>query len=330
MYTVLVTGANGFVGRALCEALLREGWHVRGVVRSAEKAAELPRGVTPAIMPSFESDDEWFDACRDVDTVVHLAARVHVMDEQLPDALMRYRAVNVAGTERLATMAAAAGVRRFVYLSTVKVMGEAGNRPFTENDPPAPADVYALSKYEAELVLRRIEAEAGLEVVILRPPLVYGPDVKANFRTLILAVKRGLPLPLASTQNRRSLIYLGNLVDAIVECVAVPRATGQTYMVSDDDDVSTAELLRRVGVALEKPARLVPFPVPLLRMAGAVFHREDAVDRLVGSFTVDCRKIRTELGWTPPFSMTAGLRVTADWFKEEFAKGHSRVFGAMR
>lgn len=320
MYTVLVTGANGFVGRPLCEALLAEGWHVRGAVRSFAKAVDLPRGVTPAIIPSLHAHEAWFTACRDVDTVVHLAARSRVKDEQSPEALARYRSVNVAGTKRLASMAAAAGVRRFVYLSTVKVMGECGDRPFTENDQPAPRDAFAQSKWEAEQALRKIEADAGLEVVILRPPLVYGPGVKANFRRLMFAVMRGIPLPLASTQNLRSLIYLGNLVDAIVECIAVPRATGQTYLVSDDDDVSTSELLRRVGTALERPARLVRFPVPLLRMAGQVFHREDTVDRLVESLIVNCRKIRTELGWAPPFSMQVGLQITAERFRDEIAR----------
>jgi nucleoside-diphosphate-sugar epimerase len=315
MGKILVTGATGFVGKALCKRIASNGWHVRGVVRSAEQAANLSAGVEVVQMESIGADTDWSDALAGVDTVVHLAARVHVMQDNATDPLSAFRLVNVAGTERLARMAAINGVKRFVYISSVKVNGEGCEKPFTEHDIPAPDDPYGVSKYEAEQVLHKVAEDTGLEVVILRPPLVYGPEVKANFLSLFKIVDRGIPLPLASINNHRSLIYLENLVDAIITCINYPKAAGQTYLVSDDADISTPELIRRVAAVLGRPARLFPFPPSLMRFAGRLFGKGDAVERLVSSLTIDSSKIRRELGWKPPYTMEQGMKEAGEWFK---------------
>lgn len=316
---ILVTGANGFVGKALCKRMVSKGWHVWGTVRSAEQAASLPAGVEVVQIKSIGADTNWSVALSGVDAVVHLAARVHVMNDTATDPLSAFRKVNVAGTEHLARMAAINGVKRFVYVSSVKVNGEGCEKPFAEHDIPAPEDPYGVSKWEAEHVLRKITEDTGLEVVILRPPLVYGPEVKANFLSLLKIVDRGIPLPLASINNHRSLIYLGNFVDAITTCINHPKAAGQTYLVSDGEDVSTSELIRRVAATLGRPARLFPFPPSLMRFTGKLFGKSDAVERLVGSLTIDSSKIRRELGWKPPYTMEQGLKETAEWFKEKHA-----------
>lgn len=311
--TVLITGANGFVGRALCQRMLAEGWLARGTVRSVEQAASLPAGAEAVMIRSIGPATDWTAALAGIDTIVHLAARVHVMRDTATDPLAEFRLVNVAGTEHLARVAASAGVKRFVYLSSVKVNGEGALAPYTELDAPAPMDPYGVSKWEAEQVLQKIAKETGLEVVILRPPLVYGPGVKANFLRLFEVVAHGIPLPLASVNNRRSLIYLKNLVDAIVTC-GVSQAAGQTYLVSDGVDVSTPDLIRQVAASLEKPPRLFPFPPFLITLAGELTGKSAGVDRLIGSFTVDCSKIRRELAWVPPYTLIGGLVETAQWF----------------
>lgn len=313
MHSVLITGATGFVGRSLCENLLMRRMRVRGTVRIVEPLAPLPTGVEVVPMDSIGPETDWAEALTGVDTVVYLAARVHVMDETARDALALYRQVNVAGTERLAEMAAAAGARRFVFLSSVKVHGEESAEPYSEESIPAPLDPYGLSKWEAEQALGRIAQKTGLEMVILRPPLVYGPGVKANFLNLMKIVARGIPLPLASIDNRRSLIYLGNLVDAIFTAVTHPRAAGRTYLVSDGEDVSTPELVRRIATALCRSSQLMPVSPALMRLAGRLTGKTAVVDRLLGSLVVDSGKIRQELGWRPPFSMAEGLRTTVQW-----------------
>lgn len=314
---VLVTGANGFVGKALCKSMESNGWHVRGTVRSAEQAAKLPAGVEVVQIESIGEETDWSDALAGVDTVVHLAARVHVMNDTATDPLSAFRQVNVAGTERLARMAATNSVKRFVYISSVKVNGEGALTPYTEHAASAPQDPYGVSKWEAEQILHKIAAETGLEIGILRPPLVYGPGVKANFLRLFKIVDRGIPLPLDSINNHRSLIYLGNLVDAIVACINHPKASGRTYLVSDDEDVSTPELIRSVAAALDRPARLFPFPPTLMRFAGKLFGKSDAVERLISSLTIDSSKIRQELGWKPPYTLEQGLRETVKWYKSK-------------
>jgi nucleoside-diphosphate-sugar epimerase len=321
---ILVTGANGFIGRALCKRLLAEGWRVRGAVRSKVGRVALPAGIEAVSIGAIDADTEWGESLGDIDTVVHLAARVHVMDDAASDPLAAYRQVNVEGTKCLAIAAANAGVKRFVYISSVKVNGEKTEvrgqegelkEAFSEKDVPAPQDPYAVSKWEAEQVLNDIAGERGLEVVTLRPPLVYGPGVRANFLRLVKLVKLGVPLPFGCVKNRRSLIYVGNLVDAIVTCMTNPNAAGKTYLVSDGEDVSTPDLIRRIAAASNRRVLMLPVPVWVMRAAGRMIGRSEELERLFGSLTVDISKIHSELNWYPPFTMEDGIRETVFWYK---------------
>jgi nucleoside-diphosphate-sugar epimerase len=316
MPTALITGATGFIGQATCEQLLARGWAVKGTVRSSsQNVASLPAGVIPCSVDSLGPGTDWRKALSGVGVIVHLAARVHIMKEIAEDSLMEFRQVNTHATERLARMAAQTGVRRLVFLSTIKVNGEnTGNQVFTEADTPDPQDDYALSKWEAEQALKRVAAETGMDVVILRAPLVYGPGVKGNFLRLLQAVQRGMPLPLASIRNRRSLVFLGNLVEAIITCMTHSQAKGKTYLVSDDEHISTAELISRIARALGRPARLWPFPAELLRFAAMLAGKSAEADRLLSSLQLDSSKIRDELGWKPSASLDEGLAETARWF----------------
>lgn len=308
---VLVTGANGFVGRALCGELLRSGYSVLGAVRQNKKMS-LPEGVRAVSVGSINSDTDWSGALAGCEVVVHLAARVHVMHDKANDPLAAFREVNVEGTLNLARQAVLAGVKRFVFISTIKVNGEGCDEPYRETDAPAPEVAYALSKWEAEQRLRRIALETGMEVVILRPPLVYGPGVRANFQRLMRGVQKGWPLPLGAIRNRRSLLFLGNFVDAIRVCVEHPAAAGQTFLLDDGRAVSTPELIRAVAAAVGRPARLVAVPVWALELAGMLLGKRAAVARLKGSLSVDSSFIRSRLGWTPPYSMAEGLDATVE------------------
>lgn len=307
----LITGANGFVGRALCAELHERGFAVRAAVRSANvEFDDLEREIVGAI----DAETDWTNALHGVDVVIHLAARVHVMLDDASDPLEAFRRVNVAGTEHLARSAAASGVRRLVYVSSIKVNGEASSEgeKFSESDMPAPQDPYGVSKCEAEQALYRVAAETGLEVVIIRPPLVYGAGVKGNFAQMLKVLHKGIPLPLASVNNRRSLVYVGNLVGALILCATHPAAAGQTYLVSDGEDISTPDLLRQLGAAMGHPARLFSCLPVLLKLAGGLTDKADQVERLLGSLQVDSSKIRRELGWQPPFSLQQGLQATAE------------------
>jgi nucleoside-diphosphate-sugar epimerase len=322
VHTVLVTGANGFIGRALCARMLAEGWQVRGAVRSAAHATGLPAGVETVPTDTIGPETDWNCALSGVDTVVHLAGRTHVLKERSPDALAEFHKVNVAGTERLAETAAASGIRRLIFISSVKVNGEqtGSNRygkrlMFSEKDPPNPQDAYAQSKWEAEQVLNRIAEKSKLELVIIRPPLVYGPNVGANFLRLMRIVHRGIPMPFKGVKNTRSFIYVGNLTDAIVICISHPKAPGRTFLVSDGEEVSTPNLICRIAAAMGRPARLVPLPISLMRLGGKLTGRTTDVDRLVGSLVVDSSGIRQELDWTPPYTMSQGLSETVLWFR---------------
>lgn len=267
----------------------------------------------------MKPDANWFDALRGIDVVVHLAARVHVMKDAVHDPLVAFRQVNVTGTVALARAAAGRGVKRFVFLSSIKVNGEqTTENPFRETDPPHPQDPYAVSKWEAEQALMRISAETGMEVAILRPPLVYGPRVRANFLRLLRWVDQGVPLPLAAVRNRRSMIYLGNLVDAIVTCIEHPAVAGRTYLLSDGEDVSTPDLIRRIAVALGRTPRLWPLPVGGLRALGALTGKGAEIDRLLQSLQVDSGRFHREAGWQPPFTLSQGVGQTVDWYREAF------------
>lgn len=307
---ILVTGATGFVGRALCEHLTANGHHVIPAVRREAGLAD------EVVVGDLGSSTGWHVALTGCDAVVHLAARVHVMDDTAQDPLALYRETNTEATLNLGRQAAAVGVKRLVYISSVKVNGEGADAPYRETDAPAPEDAYAKSKWEAEQGLGQIAQETGLEVVILRPPLVYGPGVKANFVQLMRMVERGWPLPLRAIHNRRSLLYLGNFVDAIRLCIEHPAAAGQTFLLDDGEAVSTPELIRALAHAMGRPACLLPVPVPVkvLELAGVLLGKRAAVARLVGSLYVDNSAIRSRLGWTPPNTLQRGVAETvADW-----------------
>ena len=308
--TILVTGASGFVGRPLCAELFRRGYAVRAASRSP--MAEF-YDFEQVIVGAMDGVIDWTAAVCDLNAVIHLAARVHVMGDTAADPLAEFRKVNVMDTLNLAGQAAAAGVKRFIFISSVKVNGECTppGQPFTEADAPYPQDVYGQSKHEAELGLRQIAAASGMEVVIIRPPLVYGPGVKANFAAMMHWLRRGVPLPLGAIHNQRSLVALDNLVDLIVTCLTHPAAANQTFLVSDGEDVSTTELLRRMGQAMGRPARLMPVPVSWLKLAAALVDKPDVAQRLCGSLQVDIEKTRRLLGWTPPLSLDEGLKRAA-------------------
>jgi len=313
---VLVTGGTGFIGHALCRALAESGNAPRVALRHQTPAARGSTCLSVAV-GEINGSTEWTNALRNINCVIHLAARTHVLRETVSDTLSAYRRVNVDGTRRLAEQAAAAGVRRLVFLSSVKVNAErTTDHPCTERDIPRPEDAYGMTKWEAEQALRQIEQATGLEVVILRPPLVYGPGVKGNFLRLMKLVARGLPVPFASVRNQRSMIYIGDLVDAILACVRAPAAAGQTYLVSDGTDISTPELVSSIGRAMGVSPRLFPFPPSLLMAAATIIGKRNEARRLLGSLQVDSSRIRRELEWQPPYTMEQGLAETARWFLE--------------
>lgn len=314
---VLVTGASGFVGAAVLQRLADEGQAARGAYR--HDVPPLPAGGQGVAVGDLGVAQDWSAALDGVDAVVHTAARVHVMQDAATDPLAEYRRVNVEGTLNLARQAAAAGVRRFVFLSSVKVNGETtrAGEPFTAAGAPAPQDAYGISKWEAEQALRDIAVHTGMAVVIVRPPLVYGPGVKANFAAMLHWLARGVPLPLgAVTHNRRSLVALDNLVDLIVTCLDHPAAANQTFLVSDGEDLSTADLLKRMGLALDRPARLFPLPSALLWAGATMLGKQGVCQRLCGSLQVDISKTRQLLGWSPPVTVDEGLRRTAEGFRQ--------------
>lgn len=299
---VLVTGANGFIGRALCPALAA-GFEVRRAVRAGSTPESIAVG-------DIGPDTDWRASLAGCAAVVHLAARVHVMRETTDDAEAAFHTVNTEGTLNLARQATAAGVKRFVFVSSIKVNGEGRAMPYTEADPAAPSDAYARSKWAAEQGLWDIARETGLEVVVLRPPLVYGPGVGANFQRMLAWVARGWPLPFGRVDNRRSLLYVDNLVDAIRACLAHPAAAGKTYLISDGEEVSTPELIRRLAGALGRSAILLPLPPSWLTRAANLFGRGADLERLLGSLAMDSGAIRRDLDWRPPRTLDQGLAET--------------------
>ena len=311
--TVLVTGANGFVGAALCRALVAAGRVPRAAVR--RNAAGSKRPDTAISIGEIDGDTDWSEALHGIEYIVHLASPSEPLRASSDDSLAGYRRVNVAGSRRLAQQAARAGARRLVYLSTIKVNGEhTAEHAYTEDDVPRPENAYGISKQEAEQALRDVERETGLEIVVLRPPLVYGPDVKGNFLRLMRLVARGVPLPLGAVANRRSLIYAGNLTHAIVTALDTPSAAGRTYLVSDGEDVSTPELVRMLARALDVKPRLLPVPLAALGVAAALAGKRAELARLTDSLQVDSSRIRRELAWRPPVTLAQGLEQTARWY----------------
>ena len=313
---LLVTGSSGFVGRAVANRAAADGWQVRASTRQAD--VSLPAGVQPATGLDLTAGTDWRAALDGVAAVVHCAARVHVMRDNASDPLSEFRRVNVAGTLSLACQAADAGVRRFVFISSIGVNGAATtDLPFQADDRPAPHSPYAQSKYEAELGLHQIARASGLELVVIRPPLVYGPGAPGNFAKLMRALYGGLPLPLGAVHNRRSFVGLDNLMDLIMVCLVNVAASNQTFLVSDDDDMSTTAMLRRTANALGCPARLLPIPAPLLGAVARALGKADLAQRLFGSLQVDIGKTCSLLGWAPVRTVEDGLQRTAAHFLAE-------------
>lgn len=323
MMSVLVTGAGGFVGRAVVDALQRTpGYRVCGASQSLEPTRTMPRNLSPASLgsgwaeqpheprfikaPALCSSADWTSCLEGIDTLVHCAARAHRLHDRAHDALATYREINTEGTLTLARQAAQKGVRRFIFLSSIGVHGDRQSRAFTERDTPAPHSPYAVSKWEAEQGLQSVAQETGMDIVILRLPLVYGPGAPGNFGRLVRWVARGIPLPLARIQNQRSLLGLDNLVHAIEWCCRVPQVARQTLLLCDGQDVSTPELVRELAHAMGRAPRLFPCPVALLRLGAAALGRSSVYQQLAGNLQVDASKARA-LGWVAPQSFQDGI-----------------------
>ncbi|CAN7435639.1 UDP-glucose 4-epimerase family protein [Pseudomonas brassicacearum subsp. neoaurantiaca] len=318
--SILVTGASGFVGGAVLTRLQADaGRSVIAVVRGDRHS---PGPISTVRIESFSAQTQWHAHLANVDTVIHCAARVHVMNDTEADPLAAFRQVNVEGTLNFARQAAEAGVRRFIFISSIKVNGEGTSpgQPYAADDIPAPADPYGVSKQEAEQGLREVAQATGMEVVIIRPVLVYGPGVKANFLNMMRWLDKGVPLPFGAIDNRRSLVSIDNLVDLIVTCIDHPAAANQTFLVSDGEDLSTTTLLSRMARALGKPARLIPVPSWMLDRGASMLGRKALSQRLCGSLQVNIEKTRTLLNWNPPVSVDDALAETARHFRMNQAK----------
>lgn len=301
--TILITGSNGFVGAHLAPALIQQNYSLKPINRSTFD------GITPVT--------DWSKPLAEgIDTVIHLAARVHLMQDSSADPLTTYRATNTESTLNLAQQAADSGVRRFIFLSSIKVNGEGRNTPYTEQDIPAPIDPYAISKWEAEQGLLEISAKTGMEVVIIRPPLIYGAGVKANFLRLLQWIEKGRPLPFGNISNRRSLLYIGNLVDAIRICIEHPAAANQVFLLSDNESISTTELSLKLSKYFKYSPRLLNLPPHLLKIALMFIGKKQTADRLLGSLSINNRKICQSLNWKPPFTLDEGLSETVKAYSQ--------------
>lgn len=316
MTNLFLTGPTGFIGSALLQQLIQHKNYIpTAAVRNSSK--KIPSNIQSISVDEINAQTQWQSALENIDVVIHLAARVHIMNEIAADPLTEFRKINVAGTLNLARQAAQAGVKRFIFISSIKVNGESTQieKPFTADDIPAPEDAYGMSKYEAELGLQEIAKNTGIEIVIIRLPLIYGPGVKANFLAMMRWLQKGVPLPLGAVQNnRRSLLALDNLIDLIITCIEHPAAANQTFLASDGEDLSTTDLLKRMAFALEKKPYLLPVPVSLLKLAGKLTGKTDIISRLCGSLQVDISKTCSILNWTPPISVDEGLRRVAEPF----------------
>jgi nucleoside-diphosphate-sugar epimerase len=320
---LLITGANGFVGQALCQHLAQRRHHVTAQARTAQSLSFIEQDSQYLCRRIADLDQisKEKSSLNGMDALIHCAARVHQVRESASDPMAAYRAINTDATLALARAAASAGVKRFVFLSSVKVNGDfsPSGKPFTAQDA-APQDPYGVSKWEAEQGLREIAAKTGMDVVIIRPPLVYGPGAKANFLTMMQWLHRGIPLPFGAIKNQRSLVALPNLVDFITLCLTHPKAVNQTFLISDRHDVSTTELLRGLGDALHRPARLIPVPQSMLELGLKAIGKAGVAQRLCGNLTVDSSPASELLGWRPPITVQQGLELTADHFLKHSAK----------
>ncbi|MCU7842290.1 MAG: SDR family oxidoreductase [Candidatus Thiodiazotropha sp. (ex Monitilora ramsayi)] len=315
---ILITGATGFIGQRLVQGLLKQSTH-RLSALTRRRNSSLPEGVHPILINTIDGESDYAASLDGIDVVIHLAARVHKMDDTGDASYPAYKATNVDGTLRLARQAAMAGVKRFIYLSSIKVNGEftRPGAPFKADDPPHPTDPYAVSKYEAERALMLLTQETALEFVIIRPPLVYGPGVKANFQKLMEIVRRGIPLPLGAIKNRRSLVSIDNLVSLIQHCIDHTAAKNQIFLVSDDQDLSTTELLRRIAASMNRSVFLIPFPTSLLQLIARLLGKEEVTKRLLGDLQVDVTKTKNLLEWQPVTTLEESLRDTANNYLQQ-------------
>ncbi|MHB1934959.1 MAG: NAD-dependent epimerase/dehydratase family protein [Acidobacteriaceae bacterium] len=315
---VVVTGANGFIGQHVCRRLLESGKEVTACIREQADTSvfkTISGSLRICKMPSLGFGADLSQILRNVDTVIHLAARVHVMRETVDDPLREFRKVNVRGTENLASIAVQNGVRRFIYLSSIKVNGEMSRKDaFSADDPPGYCDPYGQSKWEAEESLRKIAIRTSMEWIVVRPPLVYGPWVRGNFLALMKCVSHGIPLPLGGVHNSRSLVSVFNLSDLLCLLVDHPSAANNRFLVSDSEDISTPELVRRIALALHRSPRIMPCPESFLLAAGTLMRQKEAVQRLCSSLVLDRRKTSEMLGWTAPVTLDCALDRTAEWF----------------
>lgn len=306
---VLLTGSTGFVGQALAQRLIsqkKSNQQEFTLSLASRKSLVLP-SCNSFVVGDLAAKTNWSEALTNQHAVIHTAARAHVNKDKAIDPLAEYQKVNVDGTLNLARQSAETGVSRFIFISSIGVNGNANTRPFSESDEPNPAEDYAQSKWEAEQGLWQIQRETGMEIVIIRPPLVYGPNAPGNFGSLIRWVDKGLPLPLGAIHNKRSLVALDNLVDLIITCIDHPAAANQVFLVGDGEDVSTTKLLRVVANAMGKPSRLIPMPVGLLKLGATLLGKRAMAERLLGSLQVDISKARNVLGWQPVITMEAQL-----------------------
>ena len=316
---VMVSGATGFVGSALVRRIAEDSsYQLTAVVRCDHN---VPNNTMVVKVGDISGSTDWSEALMGVNVVVHTAARVHIMSDSSDDPLSEFRSVNTQGTLNLAKQAAKAGARRFIFISSIKVNGEftVAGSSFKPDTSYIPTDPYGLSKYEAELCLQKIAQETGMEVVIIRPPLVYGPGVKGNFVSIMKWLNKGIPMPLGAINNKRSLVSLDNLVDLIATCIDHPNAANKTFLVSDDNDISTSNLLTKLAVSLNSPKRLLPIPGSWLMFCAKLLGKQDVALRLLGSLQVDITKTKALLDWTPPYTVDESLKKTAQFFiKHEF------------
>ena len=309
---ILLTGATGFIGQAVIRDLLAHtSYHISALVRRASDS--LPGGIDRIEVDAIDGNTDYSNILAGFDVIIHLAARVHRLNENRETAYYAYKSINVDGTLNLARQAAAAGVSRFIFLSSIKVNGESTRpgRPFKADDPPNPSDPYAISKYESELGLASLAESTGMEFVVIRPPLVYGPGVKANFQRLMGLIRKGLPLPFGSIDNLRSLVSIDNLTSLIRHCIDHPKAANKVFLVSDDRDVSTPELLRMIASGMQLRSRLIAFPKATLNLVASLFGKEEIARRLLDNLQVDITKTKSELGWQPESTMEEAVRQTA-------------------